>query len=663
MQALVDSAMHQQHEQEQAPYYDDASYGTYDGGAEEQDWGPPPPSDPPPAGDLSDGEFHAPPPSEPHHDDLILGPARLQRQSKHDPAHFESLQFALAHGAEEGALLQFWRPDLPQQMESFPAHLIQRLLKGFDEEARRYSTESTRELQVEWNKFPHITGSRTEYLRLRADSLQVRAAWLKHLSQQTGLVAEDPTEHLHTKPLAQPVGPAPSLNLGLRVTHADAAPSRSHGADDDSSEDEMTNAAICRSPRDGERSRFSHARGLNSAGLSSAAGSRAEPAAPPSWSTHSVSVRVARVPPGALEDAYRDTILPSSPNSEGGSPPARASSPSAVRAHVVSSQLRRQSRAVERRTRASNLQGGARFERMEKLDAHLTELRQQRGQRRGTSTVGAARARTTVGIARDDAVREDVFQARSRRTDLQSRLASMQDARSGSPGGHRSAQTLLSELGRGRTSRVKRLHISLGEGSTASRMLFDPKISAGAFERLLRRQLGLDASQPVSLAEESSGRFLSAAEALQLENDATVLFSSDSPPPSPPPSDDEDDEPPAQPEPEPQPKPQPEPEPEPELEPASGDGWLPDEEPNPENGDFPADGGEDGGWQGEDDYPPPRYKCIKKAQAREDFEGKGKKTCVIKKGQEIVALEWRENEKGEALPAGLLSPSCWRCLL
>ena len=184
-----------------------------------------------PVGTESAFSVHAP-----HHGDLILGPARLQRQSKHDPAHFESMQFALAHGAEEGALLQFWRPDQPQQMESFPVHLIQRLLKGFDEEARRYSTESTRELQVEWNKFPHITGSRTEYLRLRADSLQVRAAWLKHLSQQTGLVAEDPTEHLHTKTLAQPVGPAPSLNLGLRVTHADAAPSRSHGADDDSSE-------------------------------------------------------------------------------------------------------------------------------------------------------------------------------------------------------------------------------------------------------------------------------------------------------------------------------------------------------------------------------------------------------------------------------------------
>ena len=51
--------------------------------------------------------------------------------------------------------------------------------------------------------------------------------------------------------------------------------------------------------------------------------------------------------------------------------------------------------------------------------------------------------------------------------------------------------------------------------------------------------------------------------------------------------------------------------------------------------------------------------------ARKDLvgPGKGKKTCVIKKGQEIVALDWRENEKGEALPAVLLSPSCWGCLL
>lgn len=441
----------------------------------------PPPDEPPP------------PPDEPHATLLIQSQqGELQKQSDGDTAVFEDFIFRLSEiGADMS--LEYWSQKMPNQSVTLEARCITKIYKGFDKSQHDH-TMGAIGLQLDYCLFPSLR-SRQKHLRIRFSSLEARSQWIGYLVEGTGLTPEDPHDHLHRS-----LTNAASLPANTRPTYTQPGfdssdeehqtstrrPGRKGWNDDDSSDGGDVGVAY------GEQ-------GASSVATPSQAW----------WKDK-------QQPPWELDDSHAQT-------------PARwttAANPEPVdlgnvRSEVTSMQLHRASRSVARQTRPDGLAGGAQFNRMQTLDSRLIDLRREREQRMGhrqATTMPEARGRDTLSSmtrprsteqapgrvtassdynveGAESNLSQDLQITRARRAELESKLATMRAnraSRSTRKSATAGASSMMME-GEGSTRvRAKRLHISLssepehGRTSVPTTVLFDPTISIGAFDRLLR---------------------------------------------------------------------------------------------------------------------------------------------------------------------------------
>jgi hypothetical protein len=238
------------------------------------------------------------------------------------------------------------------------------------------------------------------------------------------------------------------------------------------------------------------------------------------------------VPPWELDTAHqreaiRQTIA------------VRPASKGDIRSEVASLQMHRASRTADRQLRPDGLTGAAQFERMQRLDSRLSDLQQRRQQRMsqrdgdtmraGIGAESTARSLNFAAGSRRDArssrllatrhslpsgatnaspdhhaegvqnsLSQDLQNVRAKKAELEAKLASMQAQRasrsmqmSAESASRMGTSTVIQGEGSARV-RAKRLHISLSAGpayvgtSVPTKVLFDPTISVGAFDRLLR---------------------------------------------------------------------------------------------------------------------------------------------------------------------------------
>ena len=713
------------------------------------------PQEPPPADGWHPEESWdgwAPPPEDPHPDQVLIEskPGELRKQSDRDHTVFEDYIFRLADH-EHAIVLEFWDETTPTQSVQLESRCITRIFKGFDESQHEH-TKGAIGLQLNYSLFPALR-SREKHLRIKFTSISTRSQWLAYLIEGTGLTPEDPHEHLHASP-TKPTPPPASFRAPQEMPMQGAAQSTmSHSAAQpsghDSSDDEYQ-APTRRPQRTGWDDDESSDSVIEGVGVGVGVGAdAARREGSPTAKTSRAWWQDKHVPPWELEASYQQQTTRQSVAAQYRPGTARVDIGD-IRSEVASLQLHRASRTAQRQVRPDGLTGEAKFARMQNLDSRLSELQRRREQRmsqrdggtmrvdmavppssrptarsrslaaRGSGGVPSSRLvatrRTMPSGARSvspdyhtagvqSSLSEDLHNVRAKRAQLESKLASMQAQRasrsvrmSAASASGLANSTLMVGEGGARV-RAKRLHISLSAGpeylgtSAPTKVLFDPTISVGAFDRLLRcvsvvctlcwnppiepcrltslpglfgllcrRQLGINPQQYISLANERD-ELMTTAEALGLSDGALLYLRHDSPPPSPPGSDldMEEGEPPSPP---------------PSLngdmrqtgfdaghadehgyDGFPGDMQLPGEGQYDQAGEWHAGAlDESGVWQeAEDgwqqdaswqqDEAGAQFLCVRKQQAYSAFdpaEKGGRRTEKVKKGQMITAIETRE---------------------
>ena len=505
------------------------------------------PQEPPPAEGWHPEESWdgwAPPPEDPHPDQILIEskPGELRKQSDQDHAVFEDYIFRLADH-DHAIVLEFWDETTPTQSVKLESRCITKIFKGFDDSQHEH-TKGAIGLQLNYSLFPALR-SREKHLRIKFTSISTRSQWLAYLIEGTGLTPEDPHEHLHASPTKATPPPA-SFRAPQDMEMQGAAQSTlSHPAAQplayESSDDEYQ--APTRRPQptgwNDDESSDSVIEGVG-VGVGDAARREVSPTAKTSrawWQDK-------HVPPWELDASYQQPSTRQSVAAQNRPGTARVDVGD-IRAEVASLQLHRASRTAQRQVRPDGLIGEARFERMQNLDSRLSELQRRRQQRMSQRDGGTMRVDMATSSSRPTArsrslaasssissrdatssrlfatrrtmpsgarsvspdyhaaavqssLSEDLHNVRAKRAQLESKLASMQAQRAtrsvqmpaASVSGMANSTIMMGEGGA--RVRAKRLHISLSAGpeyvgtSVPTKVLFDPTISVGAFDRLLR---------------------------------------------------------------------------------------------------------------------------------------------------------------------------------